>query len=283
MAAQFRGSQAVLLAQQQMQYREQVRLERLRAAAQIDALSRRAPAAPPGVITHPGPVGDPGERAMRGGSALGSVGAGSGRPLRTVSGHPAVSAAEGATAYLGENLIRNDQVRTKYVDEVRQLERTDPRRSELKEKYRKPTPAPQRRIVEAGRPSRGAPAGSGGTANRSNPKVNAMVKAGGRLGRASVATSLGLGAVEIARSENRPRAAAGVAGSTAGGVAGGIAGAEAGGAVGLLGGPWGAVGAVVGGLLGSIFGGVAGDEVGTRGYDIATGRQNRTATRNLKR
>ena len=45
METQFRGSEAMLLAQQQLQERERLRLERLRAAAQIEAMSAPRPAA----------------------------------------------------------------------------------------------------------------------------------------------------------------------------------------------------------------------------------------------
>ena len=118
-------------------------------------------------------------------------------------------------------------------------------------------------------PETTAKAGSGATANRTNPRVNAAARAGGALGRASLATAAGLGAYEVASSKDKPRTAAGVAGSVGGGVAGGIAGAEFFGGLGaVVGGPPGAlVGAIGGGLAGSLAGGLGARELATRGYD----------------
>jgi hypothetical protein len=183
----------------------------------------------------------------------------------------AEAAAEGAGAYAAQNLTRNEQVRLRYDNEVVKLDKTDNAgRARLKKAYRTPTPAPQRSVISKVRPGYGPPPGTGGTANRPNSKATRVAKIGGAVGRGSGLISGALGAWEIATAEDRPRAAAGVAGSLSGGVAGGIAGAELGALAGtaIFPGAGTAAGALIGGLGGSVAGGLGGREVADEIYEF---------------
>mgnify|MGYP001627565669 CR=1 FL=1 len=180
------------------------------------------------------------------------------------------AAAGGAGAYAAQNLLRNEQVRLRYDGEVMRLKPTDSEgRARLKEVYRGLTPAPERGTISAVRSGTGPPPGSGGTANRPNAKATRIATLGGAVGRGVGVLSAGMGALEIATAEDRPRTAAGVTGSLGGGVAGGIAGAEIGALTGtaLLPGPGTAAGALLGGLGGAIVGGLGGREVAEEIYD----------------
>jgi len=192
----------------------------------------------------------------------------------TTCGGGASGAAIGATSYVAQNGIRNDQVRNDYKQSASKLGPNDSAaRSDLKASSRGATPAPQRAMIRATRgDSTGPQKGSTGGAARTNPVANNVAKIGGAVGKASAVTSVAIGAAEIATSDNPARAASGVAGSTAGGIGGGVGGAEAGALIGTaLGGPpGGAAGAIIGGLIGSAAGGYAGHEAGTAVYDVAT-------------
>ncbi len=177
---------------------------------------------------------------------------------------PGLAEAEGALAYAGQNGVRAEQTRRQYVDAVRRLP-TDAsaERSAIKAAERLRTPAPQRHFIRAVRPGTASPAGGSGSANHVNAGATAQARAMGRLGRASLAGGAIVGAAEIASAQDRPRAAASVAGSAAGGWAAGVAGAEAGGMLGMfLGPPGGAAGALIGGIGGAMGGGALGHAVG---------------------
>ena len=191
--------------------------------------------------------------------------------------------AQGLFPYLGQNLIRADDVRLGYASAASRLDPLDSAgRSALKEATRLETPAPQRAIIQAMRPSTGPRVGSVGGAARTNAAWTTAARVGRNVGRGAVGVSIALDAAEIATSDNPARAASGVAVANVGGIAGGIAGAEAGAWVGAGIGVWfggagaapgAAIGAVVGGIAGSIGLGMVGHEVGTGIYDDVTGRR----------
>ena len=187
-------------------------------------------------------------------------------------GNSCNGSTQGFTAWLGQNLWRASDARRNYGDATRS--QTDSAgRSDGKVAARAATPQPARAVVEAVRPGTGPKPGSGGTVNRTNASWDKAGKVAGVAGKASLVTTVVLGATEIATSDNPGRAASGVAGATAGGVAGGEGGAAGGALIGgaVAGPPGAAVGAVIGAILGSAGGGAAGHEAGTAIYDEATG------------
>ena len=100
-------------------------------------------------------------------------------------------------------------------------------------------------------------------------------KLGGLLskigGKAFLPLTLAMGAYDIASSDNKERAAAGVGGSLAGGLAGAKLGAMGGAAVGsIIPGAGTAVGAAVGGALGGIGGAIFGEQFGQEIFDGIT-------------
>ncbi len=180
------------------------------------------------------------------------------------------SAAEGATAWAGQNLIRTGETRAAYSEKAQSLENTDTGgRTEGKGTAREATPQPAKSIVQAMRPEKGSRTGSTTSANKTNPAWNKAGKIAGIAGKASLAATVVLGAHEIATSSNPARATAGVGGSILGGVGGGEGGAIGGALVGgaLAGPPGAAVGAILGAVGGSTGGGYAGHEAGTAAYD----------------
>ena len=108
--------------------------------------------------------------------------------------------------------------------------------------------------------------GSGGTANRTSVAANETARTLCKLGKASAVAGIVTGGIVIATAENKPRAAAAVAG----GVGGGLAGGEVGAAIGALGGPFAPVTVPAGGLIGSALGGYFGHEAGEGAYDSVT-------------
>lgn len=125
-------------------------------------------------------------------------------------------------AYVGQNGIRAEQVRRAYQGPVRRLagDASDQRTS-LKVDARRATPAPQRVWLNHVRPDVGKGEGSVGGAARTNPVADAQARQLGRLGRASLVSSLALGGVEIAAAKDKARGASGVAGGLGGGGAAG--------------------------------------------------------------
>ena len=95
-----------------------------------------------------------------------------------------------------------------------------------------------------------------------------LVKIGGK---AAIPLSLAMGAYDIATSENKGKAASGMAGSLAGGLAGAKLGAMGGAAIGsIIPGVGTAVGGALGGLLGGIGGAIFGEELGNSIYEGIT-------------
>lgn len=181
----------------------------------------------------------------------------------------ALGAAQGITAYGAQNGLRAEQVRGQYSEAVRRLPPyANAERSQIKSDARGRTPAPQRYIVQAARPSTGPAPGSSGSAHRANPRIDRLGRTLGLFGRASLGAGLILDGAEVLDAEDKTRAAAQAVGGNVGGWAGGVAGAEAGGTLGAFGGPWGAAGgAVVGGVLGAFGGGLGGRRVGREAVD----------------
>ena len=90
-------------------------------------------------------------------------------------------------------------------------------------------------------------------------------------GKATIPLSLAMGAYDIATSENKGKAASGMAGSLAGGLAGAKLGAMGGAAIGsIIPGVGTAVGSALGGLLGGIGGAIFGEELGNSIYEGIT-------------
>lgn len=95
-----------------------------------------------------------------------------------------------------------------------------------------------------------------------------LIKVGGK---AAIPLSLAMGAYDIATSENKGKAASGMAGSLAGGLAGAKLGAMGGAAIGsIIPGVGTAVGGALGGLLGGIGGAIFGEELGNSIYEGIT-------------
>ena len=90
-------------------------------------------------------------------------------------------------------------------------------------------------------------------------------------GKAAIPLSLAMGAYDIATSDNKVKAASGMAGSLAGGLAGAKLGAMGGAAIGsIIPGVGTAVGGALGGLLGGIGGAIFGEELGNSIYEGIT-------------
>lgn len=90
-------------------------------------------------------------------------------------------------------------------------------------------------------------------------------------GKAAIPLSLAMGAYDIATSDNKTKAASGMAGSLAGGLAGAKLGAMGGAAIGsIIPGVGTAVGGALGGLLGGIGGAIFGEELGNSIYEGIT-------------
>ena len=90
-------------------------------------------------------------------------------------------------------------------------------------------------------------------------------------GKAAIPLSLAMGAYDIATSENKGKAASGMAGSLAGGLAGAKLGAMGGAALGsIIPGIGTAVGGALGGLIGGVGGAIFGEEIGNSIYEGIT-------------
>jgi RHS repeat-associated protein len=173
----------------------------------------------------------------------------------------AVEGTASRVAYVG---IKSEQVRADYDASAQKLDKSDSSgRAALKVAARESTPTEVRAVVEAARPGTGPTEGSGGTANRTNAGASSGSKVLGAVGKGSLVVVAITGTAEIATSDNKGRAASGVAG----GVAGGLLGGKIGAGIGLLGGPAAPISVPVGGLIGSAVGGFVGHEAGTSTYD----------------
>lgn len=167
-------------------------------------------------------------------------------------------------------MLGSGNARAAYVAQAAALGASDSaQRSALKSEARANTPAMFRNAIESARPDVGAKPGSGGRANVTNSTVNKLGTAGRIGGSVLTVTGLGLGALEVATSDNPTRSLAVVGGGLLGAVGGGEGGVAAGTLAGAaVGGPPGAVvGAVTGGIAGSTAGAVVGREAGGKLYD----------------
>jgi hypothetical protein len=181
------------------------------------------------------------------------------------AGGAAASGMQGAAAYTGQQLMDAGIERARYAAAIAPLDPSDSAgRAAAKGASQKRTPKTILEMIKYVRgDDLGPQPGSGGTANRSNPRANAggafIRAAGGTLAVLSVAAS----AYKIAVAEDRPRALARESGGLGGAVGGGVLGAEIG--TWIYPGP----GTLVGGLIGSAVGGVFGADGGEAIYDYS--------------
>jgi hypothetical protein len=114
----------------------------------------------------------------------------------------------------------------------------------------------------------------GGTASKTNGRVNSSVKTMGIIGKAAGAAAVGVSVYNVVTAENKPQAITREVGALAGAIAGGETGAGIGASIGVGVGGAGAVpGAIVGGIVGSIIGGIAGSVAGEEAYQAVTERK----------
>ncbi|TXH05496.1 MAG: RHS repeat-associated core domain-containing protein [Nevskiaceae bacterium] len=169
------------------------------------------------------------------------------------SGHYSAGIA-GVMAGIGSQLGDAGAARADYKAAVGQLDPTDSAgRIALKAATREATPPLVRGVIEAARHDLGPQAGTGGTANSSNPGWNAAGKALHYGGNAMVVGGLAMDAYAISRAQNPYRELAGRSGALLFGTLGGLGGAIGGTAVapglGTIG------GGIAGASGGSYFGG----------------------------
>jgi RHS repeat-associated protein len=161
-------------------------------------------------------------------------------------------AAQAVAAHASYTMVKSEQVRKEYEKEVKKLDSSDKAgRSKLKAAAREKTPVVTKTIVETNRPSVDAKPGSGGTANKTNLKVNQTASALGTAGRALGMASAAVSVYNISNSDNKPQAIVREGASMAGSIYFGEQGAMVGAAIGGV--PGAIIGAVVGGVFGSWF------------------------------
>lgn len=173
---------------------------------------------------------------------------------------------ESISIYSGQQLADAATVRENYIDSVSKLDPSDSAgRKAIKEDAREQTPKLIRDLIESRRPSTDARPGTGGTANASNPNVNALGRVFKVVGRGLIVAGAVISAYDIATSDDRPRAVARQGGAWAGALTGGGLGAYGGSFI-LPG--W---GTAVGGIVGSIGGSFLGEEGVDRVYNYFVG------------
>lgn len=134
-----------------------------------------------------------------------------------------------------------------------------------------PVPVIMREVAEQMRPITKEGDRTGGTANKTNAKVNNTVKALGKVGKVSGAAAGGIAVYNIVTAEDKPRAIAKETGVLTGAIIGGELGAKGGAGIGAFFGGAGALpGAIAGGVIGSVAGGIAGGETVEYLYDKVT-------------
>jgi hypothetical protein len=173
---------------------------------------------------------------------------------------------DGAQSILYESaytLIGSSQERIRYAREVSFLNVDDKiRRNNLRVQSRLRTPAIGRAIAESMRPMSQEVSRIGGTANKSNARVNNNMKSLGKVGYGMGVLSIGIGAYQIATAEDKSQAVS----QQIGGLAGALM-------VGEMGATWGACvaavpGAIIGGFIGCIVGGFIGVNAGTEANEL---------------
>ncbi|WP_367916099.1 RHS repeat domain-containing protein [Leadbetterella sp. DM7] len=187
-----------------------------------------------------------------------------------ISGSDANRATQSVAASTSHTLVKSEQVRKEYVQNVSNMDKTNSQgRTQAKMEAREKTPAVMREVAERMRPSSGESSRVGGTANKTNAGVNSMVGKLGVAGKAAGVTAVGFSVYNVSVAENKPQAVATEGGALLGAVAGGEIGAQAGAAIGVWFGGAGALpGAVIGGVLGSIGGGIIGAKAGESSYNM---------------
>jgi RHS repeat-associated protein len=167
----------------------------------------------------------------------------------------------GPTNWYGVAAVKNDQVRTNYNAEAKDLAPGDKQaRADLKEQARSKTPEPFKTITEEGRPMSGERAKANdpsfkGNAAKTNAEVNEVVKNTGTIGKVFIVGGVVNSTINVMNAPDPMKQVVIEAGAWAGAIEGGGTGAT----IGSVGGP---VGAFIGGVAGSIIGGIAGSKFG---------------------
>lgn len=175
-------------------------------------------------------------------------------------------APQGVSARAAHVGVQSRRARLPYIEIVPTLAPDDSAgRETLKSAARAKTPPEVRASLEKQSPGLGPRRGSGGTANRTNPRATAAANRLGGLGRAAGGIGILTAGIDIARSDDKARAV----GANVGAFGLGLAGGEIGASVGLLGGPFAPVTAPLGGLIGSGVGGLIGYQLGGGAVDYA--------------
>jgi len=185
-------------------------------------------------------------------------------------------ALQSFSAYTGLNLMRDSAVRSQYVNQVSKIVPGDSTaRTAAKIAMRTNSTPIGRTLSDAMRPISKESSRVGGTASKTNVKVNEGMAVAGTVGKGLLVVGAAVSVENIASAPEgqRVEVASQEAGAWVGALSGGEAGAEGGAVVGLfIGGPPGAaVGAIVGGLGGGLLGGAAGSQAGDNLYHLFSG------------
>ncbi|MHB1204839.1 MAG: hypothetical protein ACYCZX_04670 [Rhodospirillaceae bacterium] len=171
-------------------------------------------------------------------------------------------AGEGLAAHAARVGMNAAEQREDYIRRVSALDPTDSRgRTQLKGQFRADSPNEFRPALQE--QPLGPKANSSGSANKTNPTVNRIVRGGGALGKGFGVLGAMAAVDDVANADNPGRAAAANLGALIGGRAGGTG-------LGLLGtltGPAAPILAPAGALVGSLVGGNAGYHLGEDLYD----------------
>ena len=166
----------------------------------------------------------------------------------------------GPTNWYGVAAVKNEQVRTNYNTEAKDLAPGDKQgRADLKEQARAKTPEPFKTITETGRPMAGERAKANdpsfkGNATKTNAEVNEAVKNTSTIGKVFIVGGVVNSTINVVNAPDPGKQIV----VEAGGWAGAIQGGEAGALFGSIAGP---VGAFVGGVGGSVIGGLGGSKL----------------------
>lgn len=181
--------------------------------------------------------------------------------------NPLATGAQSATAIIAREGMGAAAARNSYNDKVSKLSPDDSAgRTAAKAAARADTPPVTRAAIEAARPGLGPKDGSSGSANKTNAGANKLAGDLGKLGKASAAANVAIGAARIATAEDKAREATVVGGETGGALGGAIAGGE-------IGAAFGPYGAAAGAIIGGFAGGFAGGEAAGKAYDVVTEEQ----------
>lgn len=180
-------------------------------------------------------------------------------------------AGQGSANYFGASFLNDSLVRDQYTRGVSNLDPTDSAgRTLLKQQARNATSPLGQKIAEAIRPIKGEGGRIGGTANKTNARINQLYgKPAKLLGGAGLAIGIGTSLYNIGTAPENQRGCviAQEAGSLVGAASFGAAGTYLGAGIGSLFGGFGAIpGAFIGGLIGSGIGSILGAEAGRNIY-----------------